>query len=301
MKSPKDNIVRNKIEIILLATCCFWITLIFITGLVLKDPIYNNITLTTVGSACASCNILFYAAPLLHIMEVIQTKDSSSLYYPALILNGASSILWVFYGLLGVNDVAIYLPSLVGLFLVIIGLGMCCIYPAMYKDEAYLTETEDNTRLISPPPYALFHNSRQMSLLSLNTSGKVYMDHSIERSTKNSNLILNEKIRKLSMNRNSMNRNSFYRDKSNFNLMKNKISDSGKGRNSLSRKLSDSDLYTTPHFFNKLRLSSVNILDELNNSLDERDDTIISIDTRIPSKDNLDKRLLKTRSESLDV
>jgi hypothetical protein len=45
----------------------------------------------------------------------------------------------------------------------------------------------------------------------------------------------------------------------------------------------------------------VNILDELNNSMDERDDTIISIDTKIPSKDNLDKRLLKTQFESLDV
>lgn len=228
-------------------------------------------------------------------MEVIQTKDSSSLYYPALILNGASCILWVFYGLLGVNDVAIYLPSLVGLFLVIIGLGMCCIYPAMYKDEAYLTEAEDCTRLIPTSPYALFHNSRQMSFASTNTSGKVYLDHSIERSTKKSNRTLNEKIRKLSMNKNSMNI-SFYKNKSNFNLMKNKVSDSGK-----CRKLSDSDLCTSPHFFNKLGLSSVNIVEELNTSMDERDDAIISVDTIRPSKDNQGKRLLKTRSELLEV
>jgi hypothetical protein len=161
------------------------------------------------------------------MMEVVQTKDSSSLYYPALILNGASCILWVFYGLLGVRDIAIYLPSLVGLFLVIIGLGMCFIYPAMYihVDEGQTGETKEVGEAITIrdiSPYAVYGTGREMSFASLpGGSVKVYMD----RSNKD-----------ISCTRNTR-KGSFFRDRSNRSV-------SG---------ASDSDLYSAPNFLNKLR------------------------------------------------
>jgi hypothetical protein len=37
--------IRQKVEMILLATVVFWTTVIFITGLVLRDPMYDQITL----------------------------------------------------------------------------------------------------------------------------------------------------------------------------------------------------------------------------------------------------------------
>jgi hypothetical protein len=158
-KSPRENMIRQKVEMILLATCVFWTTVIFITGLVLRDPIYKNIALMTVGSACASCNILFYIAPLLNFCDIMRTGDSSSLHYPALLINGASCILWVAYGLFGIYDIAVFLPSLIGLVFVIIALGMCYYYPA--------THHINNPDADKISPYALYQHSRQLSMNSM--------------------------------------------------------------------------------------------------------------------------------------
>jgi uncharacterized protein with PQ loop repeat len=285
-RSPRDNKVRNKIEVILISTCCFWLTLIFITGLVLKDPQYTAATLTTVGSACASSNILFYAAPLLNIVEVVQTKDSSSLYYPALILNGASCILWVFYGLLGVNDIAIYLPSLVGLFLVIIGLGMCFIYPALYVDEHGEGQTEEATTVRERSPYAVYGTGREMSFVGLphlGASGKVYLDRS-------NNDLHNDRHR-------NTRKGSFFRH----------ITSDGKGA-------SDSDMYSAPNFLNKFRISGKKKLlpstkikegkegkeefdSRFDSILEDNDSTAISLDFKMLRNE----KLLKFQCPSMDV
>jgi hypothetical protein len=207
-------------------------------------------------------------------VEVVQTKDSSSLYYPALILNGASCILWVFYGLLGVNDVAIYLPSLVGLFLVIIGLGMCFIYPAMYihVDEG---QTEEATTIRERSPYAVFGTGREMSFVGLphlGASGKVYLDCS-------NNDLHNDK------NRNTR-KGSFLRDRSND-----------------SKGTSDSDMYSAPNFLNELRIpgkkkfiSSTKIKEgkeefdsRFDSILEDHDSTAVSLDFKMSGNEKFSK------------
>lgn len=194
-KNARAIQIRINVEMILISTCCFWLTVIFVTGLVLGDPRYKKATLITVGSACASCDVLFYTAPLLHLYEIIQTKDSSSLYYPALVVNGLSCSLWAIYGLFGVYDIAVFLPSLIGLSVVIIGLRMCCMYPAIEPDQGSTKESSHPYAVYANSRQMSMRNSRQLSLISL-MSGKSRMGSGIPHSNRvHSNRIRNDNMR----------------------------------------------------------------------------------------------------------
>ena len=60
-----------------------------------------------IGCCCCAGSLCFKAAPLLNAAEIIATKDSSSLYVPALLVNGLSSLLWFVYGLYSMGEVRV--------------------------------------------------------------------------------------------------------------------------------------------------------------------------------------------------
>ena len=79
--SDHENMIRLRVESIIFASICLWIFLGLITGIVM--PIEQRETANTVvGSFCCIGSLVFYAAPLLNMAEIIRTKDSSSLYPP---------------------------------------------------------------------------------------------------------------------------------------------------------------------------------------------------------------------------
>jgi uncharacterized protein with PQ loop repeat len=122
----------------------------------MKDPQYSEVRVTVLGAFCVISSLIFYAAPLINMIEIVKTKDSSSLYAPALVINGINCLLWFSYGLFGINAVIVWLPNIIGLTLVAVELGMCCIYSA----KAQTDSSVDNEPL---PDYAVYTSSRHMS------------------------------------------------------------------------------------------------------------------------------------------
>ena len=156
--SSHEDSIRIKIESILLLSASFWIFIIFVTGIVMKAPQYTETSITIVGAFCIISSLVFYGAPLINMMEIVRLKDSSSLYAPALCVNGISCFLWFFYGLIGINAVIVWLPNIIGLLLVCVELAMCCIYPAK-RHKSIASSGEEEPMY----DYAVYSSSRHMS------------------------------------------------------------------------------------------------------------------------------------------
>lgn len=153
-----EDSVRIKVESILVISACFWLFLIFITGIVMRDPVYSEERVTVLGAFCVVSSLIFYGAPLINMVEIVKNKDSSSLYAPALVINGINCLLWFSYGLFGIHAVIVWLPNIIGMTLVAVELGLCCIYTA--KDHSTNDSSVDKEPM---PDYAVYSSSRHMS------------------------------------------------------------------------------------------------------------------------------------------
>ena len=158
--NPIDNIIRLKVEGILMISSMFWLTIVFITCLVLRDPKYHELNITIVGSFGDICSLVFYMAPLTNIKEIIRKKDSSSLYAPAIFINLVSCILWFFYGLYGISQQIVWIPSAIGVVVCIFELYICWHYPLLPKQE-FDGVADDHYR---NNDFAVFASSRHMSI-----------------------------------------------------------------------------------------------------------------------------------------
>ena len=127
--NPRDSILRIRVETILMCSSSFWLTIVFLVGIVLRSPVYHETNILLVGAVSDVCSLIFYAAPLTNVAEIIRKKDSASLYAPAIAVNLVSCILWFFYGLLGINQMIVWIPNTVGGALCIFELIICCVYP----------------------------------------------------------------------------------------------------------------------------------------------------------------------------
>jgi hypothetical protein len=74
-------------------------------------------------------SMVYYAAPLSTIQEVISNEDSSSLYAPMLVANLANSLMWTIYGFYGIDDVFVYIPNAIGAALASLQLSLTLVYP----------------------------------------------------------------------------------------------------------------------------------------------------------------------------
>lgn len=141
----------------------FWLTIIFIVGIVLHSPKYSSLNILIVGSFSCICSLVFYAAPLTNITDIIKKKDSSSLYAPAIAVNLICCVLWFFYGLLGVKQMIVWIPNGVGAALCIFELIICCIYPPI-TDVGFDGQIKED---YSASDFAVYASSRHMSSADL--------------------------------------------------------------------------------------------------------------------------------------
>ena len=162
--NPIDNIIRLKVEGILMISSMFWLTIVFITCLVLRDPKYHELNITIVGSFGDICSLVFYMAPLTNIKEIIRKKDSSSLYAPAIFINLVSCILWFFYGLYGISQQIVWIPNAIGVVVCIFELYICWHYPPL-PIKAFGGVVLDNYR---HNDFAVFASSRHASISAAN-------------------------------------------------------------------------------------------------------------------------------------
>ena len=73
--------------------------------------------------------IMFYAAPLSTIRQVIQTKDSSSIHRLLLTMMFFNSIFWCVYAL-AISDLVIFFPNACGFVFGLVQAALCILYPS---------------------------------------------------------------------------------------------------------------------------------------------------------------------------
>ena len=159
--SSRDQVIRLRVEGIPVFCASLWIAVSFVTGFVLRDEKYDELRVFFVGLLCDVSTLLFYAAPLVNISEVIRMQDASSLYAPAITVNLLSSILWFFYGLMGVKEVVVWVPSAAGMLLCVIELFICCYYPSNAYD---ITDDSLGAQYPIMGDFAVFASSRRSSV-----------------------------------------------------------------------------------------------------------------------------------------
>jgi len=96
-----------------------WIVVAFMVGVVIKDL---SLSISFIGYIASATTIIYYFSPLSSLVQILQTKDASSLYFPTLALNMVGCILWSSYGLFGIRDYNVWVPSAFGLMLTVIQL-----------------------------------------------------------------------------------------------------------------------------------------------------------------------------------
>ena len=161
--NPRDKGLRLAVEGILMISASFWLTIVFLVGIVLRAPKYTALNIKIVGSFSNICSLVFYAAPLTNIAEIIRRKDSSSLYAPAIAINLISCLLWFFYGYIGINAMIVWIPNTVGGALCLFELFIIWLYPPR-KDSGFdglLSEEEPLST------FAVYSSSRHMSSADL--------------------------------------------------------------------------------------------------------------------------------------
>lgn len=156
----RGEIVRLRVEGILVSCALFWICMAFILGFILRDEKHAGFRIHFVGAICDVGTLLFYGAPLLNIREVIEKKDSSTLYAPAIAVNLMSAILWFFYGLMGIKEMVVWIPSAVGISLCLTQLFICWYYPVYLNEKFDETEEED----YPCSDFSVFATGRQASM-----------------------------------------------------------------------------------------------------------------------------------------
>ncbi|XP_033354239.1 sugar transporter SWEET1-like [Bombus vosnesenskii] len=85
---------------------------------------------------------LLIASPLLHIREIIRTKNTDILPFPLIFMGTIVISLWLLYGII-INNVFIIFQNSVGFVLSVAQLSLFVIYPSKSKDKASSQEKKD--------------------------------------------------------------------------------------------------------------------------------------------------------------
>jgi hypothetical protein len=118
---------RKLIEYILLGGIVVWLSVGFVLFILLNGR-YIQKTRLIVGSLCDVTALLYFAAPMSTMREVIRSKDSSSLYAPTIFINLLNGLMWFFYGLIGVPDMNVWIPNGIGAVMAAIQLILAFVY-----------------------------------------------------------------------------------------------------------------------------------------------------------------------------
>ena len=81
------------------------------------------------GLVCCAMSILFYGSPLINLLEVIQTKSTSSLPFPIILGNFFNTGLWWLYGVI-IQDNFVKVPYCLGFLLGFVQLSLFVIFPS---------------------------------------------------------------------------------------------------------------------------------------------------------------------------
>lgn len=135
-------------EILMIGGVSFWILMIFIVGMILHG---NDPSSVMIGVICDIISIVYYAAPLSSLYQVIVTADASSLHVPTIVANLLNGAMWFIYGLSAINNLLVWLPNGLGVMLAIIQLTVVfmynprCVYCEGKQSETHQTKPSTAT------------------------------------------------------------------------------------------------------------------------------------------------------------
>jgi len=114
----------------MLKAVMFFAAIISVTSLTINFFIADHADrATAAGYQAVGILLIYYAAPLSVIAEVLRTRSSARLYWPLSVMSCVNGSLWVAYGL-AVGDAFIWAPNAVGAAFGVLQLGLIGAYPA---------------------------------------------------------------------------------------------------------------------------------------------------------------------------
>ncbi len=129
-QSIKCKSLYGILEILMFGGITFWIGIGMVIGLGnnINNPNAIAINMQAIGLIGCCFGLCYYAAPLTTLVDVVKSKDSSSLYKPTLFANLINATMWVIYGLLGTGDPLVWGPNLIGFILSTLQLSIAYYY-----------------------------------------------------------------------------------------------------------------------------------------------------------------------------
>ncbi|XP_076663117.1 sugar transporter SWEET1 [Andrena cerasifolii] len=85
---------------------------------------------------------LLIASPLVHLGEIIKTKNTDILPFPLIFMGTIVSFQWLLYGLI-INNVFVIFQNVVGFTLSVMQLSLFVIFPSKSKAKASIQEKKD--------------------------------------------------------------------------------------------------------------------------------------------------------------
>jgi solute carrier family 50 protein (sugar transporter) len=127
----KEKLQRSRIEMIVIGGLSVWLIAVLFTSVVYKGSPKST---SFIGGLADAGALMYFAAPLSTIVQVFRTGDASTLYAPTILANFANATLWFFYGVIGLDNLNVYIPNGVAMALTIFQLFTLFIYRNSTKD-----------------------------------------------------------------------------------------------------------------------------------------------------------------------
>ena len=136
---------KNIVEGLVIAAVSMWLFVGMIIGIATSpDAATHQRGITAVGVIGDLCGLAYYAAPLSTMRVIIKTKDSSSLHMPTLCANLGNALMWIIYGIAGIQDPLVWVPNLLGGLLTCSQIALCILYRNPEKNENPDVHDDDN-------------------------------------------------------------------------------------------------------------------------------------------------------------
>ena len=128
--TPDKKYMKLIVEVLVMGSVVFWATIALFVFIVMDPSKLTDVKIgqTIVSSFGVIGGLSYYGSPLSSMHSVIKLKDSSSLHTPMILTNLAAAFLWFIYGLVGVPDVMIWIPNMLGCMLSLSQLTLSFMY-----------------------------------------------------------------------------------------------------------------------------------------------------------------------------
>lgn len=139
-QTPANDKAYAQMEKIFMVVITLYTMLALVCGIIITD---NETNTLIIGSTAMGINILYYASPCSNLLEVIRTRDATSLFMPMLVANLGCATCWFFYSLLALGDMNIYIPNIIGITLTLTAMGCKVYFGDNPPDNMYADTSKD--------------------------------------------------------------------------------------------------------------------------------------------------------------